>query len=211
MAEAGDEEAAVEFDNQVETLEKDIREAEMQRMLGEEHDSGNAIVTLHPGAGGLEAQDWAEMLLRMYLRWAERKGYKVEMADYQPGDGGGVKSATFTIEGPYAYGYSKAEAGIHRLVRISPFDANARRHTSFASVFVYPELDDTVEVDIRPEDLRVDTYRAGGCGRAACQQNRLRRAPDAFVDWHRCHLSTSARNTEPFYRDENPTRTVIRA
>jgi peptide chain release factor 2 len=164
MAEAGDEEAAVEFDNQVEALEKEVREAEMQRMLGEEHDSGNAIVTLHPGAGGLEAQDWAEMLLRMYLRWAERKGYKVEMADYQPGDGGGVKSATFTIEGPYAYGYSKAEAGIHRLVRISPFDANARRHTSFASVFVYPELDDTVEVDIRPEDLRVDTYRAGGAG-----------------------------------------------
>ncbi|MGE0682381.1 MAG: peptide chain release factor 2, partial [Candidatus Binatia bacterium] len=111
-----------------------------------------------------EAQDWAEMLLRMYLRWAERKGYKVEMADYLPGEGGGVKNATFTVEGPYAYGYLKAEAGIHRLVRISPFDANSRRHTSFASMFVYPELDDTVEIDIRPEDLRVDTYRAGGAG-----------------------------------------------
>jgi peptide chain release factor 2 len=133
-------------------------------MLGGEHDVGNAIVSLHPGAGGLEAQDWAEMLLRLYLRWAERKGYKVEMADYVPGEGGGVKSATFTVEGPYAYGYLQAEAGIHRLVRISPFDANARRHTSFASVFVYPDLDDTVEVDLRPEDLRIDTYRAGGAG-----------------------------------------------
>jgi peptide chain release factor 2 len=164
MAEGGDEEAAVEFEKQVIVLEKEIREAELHRMLGEEHDAGNAIVSLHPGAGGLEAQDWAEMLLRMYLRWAERKGYKVEMADYLPGEGGGVKSATFTVEGPYAYGYLKAEAGIHRLVRISPFDANSRRHTSFASIFVYPELDDTVAVDIRPEDLRVDTYRSGGAG-----------------------------------------------
>lgn len=164
MAEGGDEEATVEFEKHVAALEREIREAELQRMLGEEHDAGNAIVSLHPGAGGLEAQDWAEILLRMYLRWAERKGYKAEMADYLPGEGGGVKSATFTVEGPYAYGYLKAEAGIHRLVRISPFDANSRRHTSFASVFVYPELDDTVEIDIRPEDLRVDTYRAGGAG-----------------------------------------------
>lgn len=164
MAEGGDEEAASEFEKQLVDLEKQVRAAELQRMLGEEHDAGNAIVSLHPGAGGLEAQDWAEMLLRMYLRWAERKGYKVEMADHLPGEGGGVKSATFTVEGPYAYGYLKAEAGIHRLVRISPFDANARRHTSFASVFVYPELDDTVAIDIRPEDLRVDTYRAGGAG-----------------------------------------------
>lgn len=164
LAEAGDEEATAEVEKQLSALEQEVRQAEMERMLGEEHDAGNAIVSLHPGAGGLEAQDWAEMLLRMYLRWAERKGYKVEMADYLPGDGGGVKSATFTVEGPYAYGYLKAEAGIHRLVRISPFDANARRHTSFASVFVYPELDDTVEVDIRSEDLRVDTYRAGGAG-----------------------------------------------
>ena len=164
MAEGGDEEATHEFEKQLVELEKEVRDAELQRMLGEEHDAGNAIVSLHPGAGGLEAQDWAEMLLRLYLRWAERKGYKVEMADHLPGEGGGVKSATFTVEGPYAYGYLKAEAGIHRLVRISPFDANSRRHTSFASVFVYPELDDTVEIDIRPEDLRVDTYRAGGAG-----------------------------------------------
>jgi peptide chain release factor 2 len=133
-------------------------------MLSGEHDAGNAIVNLHPGAGGLEAQDWAEMLLRMYLRWAERKGYKVEMVEYLPGEGGGVKSATFTVEGSYAYGYLRAEAGIHRLVRISPFDANARRHTSFASIFVYPEIDEAVEIDIRPEDLRVDTYRSSGAG-----------------------------------------------
>lgn len=164
LAEAGDAEAAAETEKQLVELEKEVQQAEMQRMLGGEHDSGNAIVSLHPGAGGLEAQDWADMLLRMYLRWAERKGYKVEMADYVPGEGGGVKSATFTVEGPYAYGYLQAEAGIHRLVRISPFDANARRHTSFASVFVYPDLDEAVEVNIRPEDLRVDTYRSGGAG-----------------------------------------------
>ena len=164
LAEAGDAEATVEAEKHVVDLEEEVRQAELQRMLGGEHDAGNAIVSLHPGAGGLEAQDWADMLLRMYLRWAERKGYKVEMADYVPGEGGGVKSATFTVEGPYAYGYLQAEAGIHRLVRISPFDANARRHTSFASMFVYPDLDDTVEVNIRPEDLRIDTYRSGGAG-----------------------------------------------
>jgi peptide chain release factor 2 len=164
LAEAGDAEAAVEAEKHVVDLEEEVRQAELQRMLGGEHDAGNAIVSLHPGAGGLEAQDWAEMLLRMYLRWAERKGYEVEMIDYVPGEGGGVKSATFTVEGPYAYGYLQAEAGIHRLVRISPFDANARRHTSFASMFVYPDLDETVEVNIRPEDLRIDTYRSGGAG-----------------------------------------------
>jgi len=164
LAEAGDSEAAVEVEKHVAELEQEVRKAETQRMLGGEHDAGNAIVSLHPGAGGLEAQDWAEMLLRLYLRWAERKGYKVEMVDYIPGEGGGVKSATFTVEGPYAYGYLRAEVGVHRLVRISPFDANARRHTSFASVFVYPDLDETVEVDIRPEDLRVDTYRSSGAG-----------------------------------------------
>ena len=164
LAEAGDPEATTEVEKHVMELEQEVRNAELQRMLNGEHDAGNAIVSLHPGAGGLEAQDWAEMLLRLYLRWAERKGYKVEMVDSVPGEGGGVKSATFTVEGPYAYGYLRAEAGIHRLVRISPFDANARRHTSFASVFVYPDIDESVEVDIRPEDLRVDTYRSGGAG-----------------------------------------------
>ena len=132
--------------------------------LGAEYDRLGAIVSIHPGAGGLEAQDWAEMLLRLYLRWAERHGYKVDLADLQPGEGAGIKSATFTVEGEYAYGYLRAEAGIHRLVRISPYDANARRHTSFASVFVFPAIDEKIEVVINPADLRVDTFRASGAG-----------------------------------------------
>ncbi len=164
LAEAGDTEATEEVERTVPELEAAVSRAELQRMLGGEHDAQSAIVNLHPGAGGLEAQDWADMLLRLYLRWAERRGYNVEMAEHLPGEGGGVKSATFTVEGAYAYGYLRAEAGIHRLVRISPFDANARRHTSFASLFVYPDIDEVVEVDIRPEDLRVDTYRASGAG-----------------------------------------------
>ena len=164
LAEDGDAEAIEEVERAVPELEAGVNQAEFQRMLGGEHDAQGAIVSLHPGAGGLEAQDWADMLLRLYLRWAERRGYKVEMAEHLPGEGGGVKSATFTVDGEYAYGYLRAEAGIHRLVRISPFDANARRHTSFASLFVYPDIDETVEVDIRTEDLRVDTYRASGAG-----------------------------------------------
>jgi peptide chain release factor 2 len=141
-----------------------VAEIELKRVLGGEHDSGNAILTLHPGAGGTEAQDWAEMLLRMYLRWCERRGFRTQVVDLQPGEGAGIKNATVMVEGAYAYGYLKAEAGIHRLVRISPFDANARRHTSFASVFVYPEIADDIEVEVRDEDLRVDTYRSSGAG-----------------------------------------------
>ncbi len=133
-------------------------------MLGGEYDRLGAIVSIHPGAGGTEAQDWAEMLLRLYLRWAERRGFKTDLADLQPGDGGGIKNATFEVEGEFAYGYLRAEAGIHRLVRISPYDANARRHTSFASVFVFPAIDDKVEVIINPADLRIDTFRASGAG-----------------------------------------------
>ncbi len=164
MAESGDEDAEKEVERALVDIGRAVTAAEMQQMLGGEHDANNAIVSLHPGAGGLEAQDWADMLFRLYLRWVERRGFKAEVADYLPGEGGGLKNATFTVEGSYAYGYLRAEAGIHRLVRISPFDGNARRHTSFASVFVYPEIDDSVEVDIRPEDLRVDTYRASGAG-----------------------------------------------
>lgn len=164
MAEAGDKDAEKEVETALVDIQRAVNTAEMQQMLGGEHDASNAIVSLHPGAGGLEAQDWADMLFRLYLRWVERRGFKAEVADYLPGEGGGLKNATFTVEGPYAYGYLRAEAGIHRLVRISPFDGNARRHTSFASVFVYPEVDDSVEIDIRPEDLRVDTYRASGAG-----------------------------------------------
>jgi peptide chain release factor 2 len=133
-------------------------------MLGSEEDSRNAIMSIHSGAGGTEAQDWAQMLLRMYLRWSERRGFETEIIDFQPGDEAGVKSVTFTVHGDYAYGYSKAEVGIHRLVRISPFDTGRRRHTSFASVFVYPEVNNDVDVDIEEKDLRVDTYRSSGAG-----------------------------------------------
>jgi peptide chain release factor 2 len=141
-----------------------MEQTELAQILGGPDDRRNAIVTLHPGAGGTEAQDWAEILLRMYLRWADRRGFRKEILEYQPGEEAGAKSVTFTIEGDYAYGYLKAEAGIHRLVRISPFDANSRRHTSFASVFVYPEVDDTINVEINDADLRVDTYRSSGAG-----------------------------------------------
>ena len=164
LAETGDAEALDELDRLLAELDAGLSRAELQRMLGGPHDALGAIVTLRPGAGGQEAQDWAAMLLRLYLRWAERRAYRVEVVDLLPGEGDGVKSATFTVEGTYAYGYLRAEAGIHRLVRISPFDGNARRHTSFASLFVYPDIDETVEVEVRAEDLRVDTYRASGAG-----------------------------------------------
>src|SRR5665213_4201790 len=137
---------------------------ESRTMLSEETDPLNAIVTVHPGAGGTESQDWAEMLMRMYLRWAEQQHFKTEMNDYQAGDEGGIKSATFTIIGEYAFGQLAGESGVHRLVRISPFDSAKRRHTSFASVYVSPEIDETIHMDIRVEDLRVDTYRSGGKG-----------------------------------------------
>jgi peptide chain release factor 2 len=133
-------------------------------MLSGADDHRDAILTIHPGAGGTEAQDWGEMLLRMYTRWAEREGYKTEMLEYQPGEGAGIKSASLRLEGRYAYGYLKAENGVHRLVRISPFDSSGRRHTSFSSVFVYPEIDETIEVDIKPDELELQTFRSGGKG-----------------------------------------------
>jgi len=145
-------------------LEPEVGSAEIKRMLGGEHDRRNAIVTVHPGAGGTESQDWAEMLLRMYLRWCERRGFKREVIDYQPGEDAGIKSATFTVTGEYAFGLLSAEAGVHRLVRISPFDQAARRHTSFASLFVYPEMPDDIDLEINEKDLRVDTYRSSGAG-----------------------------------------------
>ena len=137
---------------------------ETETMLSGENDARNAIVTIHPGAGGTESQDWADMLLRMYLRWAERQGFPVEMNEYQAAEEAGIKSATFTVTGDYAYGLLTSEIGVHRLVRISPFDQQSRRHTSFASVFVSPEIDDSIAIDIKPEDIRVDTYRSGGKG-----------------------------------------------
>ncbi len=158
------EEALTEAAAKVAEVAQGMAQTELTQLLGGPDDRRNAIVTLHPGAGGTEAQDWAEILLRLYLRWADRRGYRKEILEYQPGEEAGVKSVTFTVEGDYAYGYLKAEAGIHRLVRISPFDANSRRHTSFASVFVYPEVDDTIKIEINEADLRVDTYRSSGAG-----------------------------------------------
>ena len=142
----------------------EIDAKEIRTLLAGEHDRANVFLTIHPGAGGTESQDWAEMLLRMYLRYCERKGWKTEITDYQAGDEAGVKGVTFSVSGEYAYGYVKAEAGIHRLVRISPFDSNARRHTSFASVFVFPEIEDDIEVKVNESDLRVDTFRSSGAG-----------------------------------------------
>ncbi len=158
------EEALSEAAAKVAEVAQGMARIELDQILGAPDDRRNAIVSLHPGAGGTEAQDWAEILLRMYLRWADRKGYRKEILEYQPGEEAGLKSVTFTVGGDYAYGYLKAEAGIHRLVRISPFDANSRRHTSFASVFVYPEIDETIKVEINEADLRVDTYRSSGAG-----------------------------------------------
>lgn len=145
-------------------VDQGIGELEFRNMLSGDDDERNAILTIHAGAGGTEAQDWGEMLLRMYTRWCERKGYKVSLADRLDGDGAGIKSATVEVTGKYAYGYLKAENGVHRLVRISPFDANARRHTSFASVFVYPEIEDDAEIEVNPADLKIDTFRSGGKG-----------------------------------------------
>jgi peptide chain release factor 2 len=164
LAAEGDADAPLEAEKKLAQVEETLHHLDLERLLGGEHDPGNAIVTLQAGAGGTEAQDWAEMLLRQYLRWCERRGYRTEMVDLQPGEGAGIKSASFTVEGPYAYGYLKCEAGVHRLVRISPFDASARRHTSFASVFVFPDIEDDVDVQIDEKDLRIDTYRSSGAG-----------------------------------------------
>jgi peptide chain release factor 2 len=153
-----------EVEDKLTALEENIRGLEIQRLFSRPEDSGNSIVEIHAGAGGTEAQDWAEMILRMYLRWAEREGFKSEILDMLPGEEAGIKSATFSVEGGYAHGRLKAEIGIHRLVRISPFDANSRRHTSFAAVFVYPSADDDVDIQINETDLKVDTYRASGAG-----------------------------------------------
>jgi peptide chain release factor 2 len=153
-----------DFSRGLDELQREVEAAEVKKMLGGEHDRRNAIVTIHPGAGGTESQDWAEMLLRMYLRWTERRGFKRDVIDLQPGDDAGIKSATLTVTGEFAYGLLLAEAGVHRLVRISPFDQAARRHTSFASLFVWPELPEDVDIVIEDKDLRVDTYRSSGAG-----------------------------------------------
>ncbi len=163
VSEEEDPETLVEIQHRLKNLVREVDELEISQLLQGKNDPKNAIVSIHPGAGGTEAQDWAEMLLRMYLRWAERRSFETDILDYQIGDEAGLKSVTFMAKGIYAYGYLKAEVGIHRLVRISPFDAGRRRHTSFASIFVYPEVDDIV-VQIDDDDLRIDTYRASGAG-----------------------------------------------
>src|SRR5215471_11641890 len=162
--ESGDPSLERELTTELNQFEPRLLSLRVELLLSGELDPNNAILAIHPGAGGTESQDWAQMLLRMYVRWAERKRFKVETLDLLPGEEAGVKSVTLSIAGPYAYGYLKAEAGVHRLVRISPFDANKRRHTSFASVFVYPEVDDQIEIVIEEKDLRIDTYRSTGAG-----------------------------------------------
>lgn len=159
-----DQSTLAELERETETLVARVDDLEFRTMLSDEDDPKSAILVIHSGAGGTEAADWAEMLMRMYVRWAERNGFQCEMMDLQPGDEAGIKGATIEIQGEYAYGYLKAEAGVHRLVRISPFDSNSRRHTSFASIFVYPEVDEKAEVELKEEELKIDVYRSGGAG-----------------------------------------------
>ncbi|MGB3364529.1 MAG: peptide chain release factor 2 [Thermodesulfobacteriota bacterium] len=183
--EEGDESALAEAKSKLDEIVVKVEDLEFKRILGEPEDTSNAIVSINAGAGGTEAQDWADMLLRMYLRYAERSGFKTEIVEYQEGDEAGLKSATFLVNGDYAFGYLKGESGVHRLVRISPFDSNKRRHTSFASVFISPEIDDSIEVDIDDKDLRVDTYRASGAGGQHVNKTdsaiRITHAPSGIV------------------------------
>jgi peptide chain release factor 2 len=164
IQESPDPDLEAELEKELEQMVSALGDLELQTMLQGPDDARDAILTVHPGAGGTESQDWAQMLMRMYVRWAERKGFEVTILDLVPAEEAGIKSATIEIKGQYAYGFLKAEKGVHRLVRISPFDAQARRHTSFASVFVYPDIDDTIEVDLRDEDIKMDVYRASGAG-----------------------------------------------
>lgn len=153
-----------DLQNEIKNLKDELASLEIRYLLSGEMDKTNAILSIHPGAGGTESQDWAQMLMRMYLRWAERHKFSTQIVDLQMGEEAGIKSATITVSGPYAYGYLKAEAGVHRLVRISPYDANKRRHTSFAAVLVYPEVEDNIDVDIKDDDIKMDTFRASGAG-----------------------------------------------
>ena len=164
LAEEEDADLDGDIQREARRLEKRLEDLEFRNMLAGPDDARHAIVTINPGAGGTEAQDWGDLLLRMYTRWAEGEGFKPELLEYQEGEGAGIKSATLRVEGPYAYGYLQSESGVHRLVRISPFDSSGRRHTSFASVFVYPEIDDAIEVELNPADLELQTFRSGGKG-----------------------------------------------
>ena len=162
--EEDDEDTLNEVVKEIQVARKEVNGLEFKKMMGKEDDKRNAILTIHPGAGGTESQDWAQMLMRMYLRWIENKGFESNILDLMPGEEAGIKSVTIEVIGEYAYGYLQAEVGVHRLVRISPFDANSRRHTSFASIFVYPEINNDIEININTADLKIDTYRASGAG-----------------------------------------------
>jgi peptide chain release factor 2 len=164
LEEEGGEAFLKDIWDDIESLKESIKTIELRHLLSGEIDINNAIVTIHPGAGGTESQDWAQILMRMYLRWAEKRGFSTQIVDLQPGEEAGIKSATITVSGPYAYGHLKAEAGVHRLVRISPFDANKRRHTSFSAVLVFPEIEEDINIEINEDDLKIDTYRASGAG-----------------------------------------------
>ncbi len=185
LAEMDDESLRAELEAEITALEKEFGRRELKAMLNGKHDRGDALLAIHAGAGGTDSQDWAEMLQRMYLRWTERNGYKTEILDYSPGEEAGTKSITIAISGPYAYGYLRSEKGVHRLVRLSPFDAAHRRHTSFALVEVLPQVDDDIEIEINPNDLRIDVYKSAGAGGQNVQKNatavRITHLPTGLV------------------------------